>query len=256
VGRRIYFFLFVLCIELIVSPSREIYAHPELQPSSRTDLQQILKEIRSEGQAVPVEVSIADEMEKLRVEYAKLDPLTDAEARVLVGLLGSRFSKIWGQLESNPSPALREEAREVFRQFLAVSLRVDTLTDRIEAWFVRHPKTWFFIGEAIAITGAVLGADLAMREYTLNTVDTVFVAFSTVFGIKLTFWFPGKLWSSVGKRRKLDRLFNDFLAAAKLPRSSFLRVTADMKSLSREVGYPGAFTGCALRLERLRDVAR
>ncbi|MDB5037860.1 MAG: hypothetical protein JWQ35_1388 [Bacteriovoracaceae bacterium] len=225
---------------------------------SNPNLNELLTEIRSSRES-PVEVTIRDELDYIRKEYLNLDPLTLGEALTLSRQLGIVFGVVYSSLDLEKSPEVRKqlriEARQRLNQVLAVSLKYKASAEKMEGWFLRRPKTWSFLSEVISITGAVLGADLALKGQA-NFFEVVLKAYGIGFSVLGSAWIPTKALIELSRRKKFARIFDAFLLGANIKRIDPLEyheAVSAMKMLSRDLHYPVTFPKCALALQKISN---
>lgn len=230
---------------------------PVLALSEEIDLNGVLIEIRTKlDPKHPVRVSIADEERLLGLEMKKLDPLTNEEAHLLATKLGEAYAARYFAFRKEDSyPQARErfeqDARDIFRKVFAIAIRLESLSEGIEKWFYRNQRTWHFIAEFIAIPGAVVAADYAVRSPS-TLWETIGITYGVAGIIFSQVWLLPKWLSIMNTERKFSRVFESFLVAAQIPfKSGFRGTSKEMRDVGKSIGVPAGFSKCAFRLRDL-----
>jgi hypothetical protein len=230
----------------------------EASATDHHDLNKALQSIRSRlaPRASAVELSIQEEGEKIFEEVKTLDPMTQQEANLLAAHVGEEYLKLYNAFKKSDESEsdldiFQRDSRALFRKVFAIALRFETSIEKIDRWFSGNPKTWHFISEFVAIPGAVVAADIAIKA-NLTVFQTVGMTYVVGFSILGAVWGLPKslaLWST---RRKHSQIFESFLVSAQIPvENSFGSEFRKMSVLGQRLGYPASFPKCALQLRRL-----
>ncbi len=194
-----------------------------------------------------LKVNEIDEIKKILKMAESLPSLTLEEIEVLQKEISSDLLEILKRIHEDgvskdDQAQLAWQAREMISQLIALSLKSPNISNSVESWLERNRKSFILLSEALVVTAAIIGAEMALKDGAAG-----FKLFVQSFGLSvgsiLALIIPARWIWQYQTQKNLDQALKELLR-------SYPEQTKE--SLSSQLGYPRRMFQCSFVLSQLR----
>lgn len=194
-----------------------------------------------------LEVNETEEVKKIFKKAEQLPSLSHDESSALVQEVSLELIAVFEKLESqtlNPEEvgALKAKGRNLISQLLAIGLKSPNVSNWVEAWLDRNRKSFILLSEALVVTAAIIGAEIALKEggAGLNLFMQSFtLSLGSVFAILL----PARWFWHHQNQKNLNKALKMVLE---------VYPSKDKAELAKKLGYPKRVFDCGYVLSQWR----
>ena len=233
---RLTFFQPLSCFALFGCISLEAFAGGEPQ-----DVSERYRRLLS------LEVNETEEVKRIFKMADQLPPLSHEESLALVQEVSLELVEVFEKLNrqdlsSEQIGAFKAKGRDLISQLLAISLKSPNISNWVEAWLDRNRKSFILLSEALVVTAAIIGAEIALKQEAAG-LNLFMQSFALSLGSVLAIILQARwLWHYQNKKN-LNQALKMILE---------VYPSKDKNRISKELGYPKRIFDCAFVLSQWR----
>jgi hypothetical protein len=169
----------------------------------------------------------------------QLPPLSAEESSALVQEVSLELIAVFEKLESqtlDPEEvsALKARGRNLISQLLAIGLKSPNVSNWVEAWLDRNRKSFILLSEALVVTAAIIGAEIALKEGAAG-LNLFMQSFALSLGSVFAIILPAR-WFWHHQNQMISKVYP----------------SKDKAELSKKLGYPKRVFDCGFVLSQWR----